>query len=284
MKKVFYFVACAYMVALGMVGCSKNTAAPKILFGDGSLATAVVSAGSSLDVTVHITADARLKGVKFFTRHLNGDTVPYGCPTSTSNNAKSYECTVTLRDVVEDLTLIVQATDRKNRTVTAEYTVTVKREPNAAATFVTKTLGFNKLNSVGSSYSVSRSAVMLLSEANAAQAEVDFMVFFGKENGITLAAPSNEVVTRVFNNLVYGTQTWGTRNETQLVKVNLDFATASPGDITNALSNSMSTIANHLQGGDVVAFQTSSGQVGLIQLSNVGIDAASTVDVSVRVI
>jgi hypothetical protein len=125
---------------------------------------------------------------------------------------------------------------------------------------------------------------MLLGEAKAAQAEVDFMVFFGKENGITVAAPSNEVVTSVFNNSISGTQTWDTRSETLLVKVNLDFATASPSDITNALTNNTSTIANHLQGGDVVAFQTSSGQIGLMQLSNVGGDATGTVDLSVRTI
>jgi len=145
-------------------------------------------------------------------------------------------------------------------------------------------LGFNKLNSVGSSYSVSAGRVLLLPEAATMQSQVDFMFFYGATNGITVAAPVDNVTVMVFNNVNHGVQTWGTRNATRFVKVNLDFDKATDEEINAAISGSSSTKVNHLKNGATVAFKTVSGQVGLIKLTQVGPNSASTLNVNVRTI
>ncbi|MDR1342004.1 MAG: hypothetical protein LBK18_01970 [Prevotellaceae bacterium] len=279
MKKFFYFVLAAYAACLGIVGCSRNTGAPTISFGD-SATEALVDAGGSKEVLVTIKADAKLKEVRYFKKRVNGEEVPSKSITKFSN-PKKFESTITLRDITSDVVLVVEAVDRKNRTTTAEFLVKTGSQP---AVQTNALLGFNMLNTLGSSYSVSQSKVLLLPEAKQAQQDVDFMFFYGKVNGVTVAAPASSMVTRVFNNSSYGVQTWSNRNETRLVKVNLDYETASAEDITNALSGATTSVVNHMSNDNTVAFQTASGQVGLIKVFNVGPHSASTLNINVRTI
>jgi hypothetical protein len=282
MKKFFYLVIAAYISCLGFVGCSKNTAAPEIAFGDGRTET-VVAAGDNKEIAVTVKAEGKLKEVKYFRKKMGAEEFPFGKPVTKFSNSKKYECVITLRDINTDFVLVIEATDKKGRTTTAEYTIRVDGV-NLAGFNKTARLGFNMLNTVGSSYSVSAGKVLLLPEAKNTQAQVDFMFFYGKMNGVTVAAPADGVTDRVFNNTSCGVQTWGTRNATQLVKVNLDFDNASGDDIAAALKSGGSTKVNHLKTGDTVAFKTVSGQIGLVKLSHIGPNSASTLNVNVRVI
>ncbi|MDR3366160.1 MAG: hypothetical protein LBO71_04245 [Prevotellaceae bacterium] len=281
MKKFFYFViATVVAMCLGNASCTRNAAAPTILF-DGTNATeAIVESGSSKEVLVTINAPAKLKEVKYFKKRVNGEEIPSKYITSFSN-PKKFESAITLNDITSDIVLVVEATDRRNRTTTAEFLVKTSRQPTSQSNLL---LGFNMLNTLGSSYSVSQSKVLLLPEAKEAQKDVDFMFFYGKINGVTVAAPGDEVVTRVFNNTSYGVQTWGNHNKTRFVKVSLDYATASAADIAKALEGAGGTMVNHLSNNDVVAFQTVSGQIGLIKVFNIGPNSASTLNVNVRTI
>lgn len=283
MKKFFYLVFAAYISCLGMVGCSKNTAAPEITFGDGRTET-VVAAGDNKEVAVTVKAEGKLKEVKYFRKKQGAEEFPFGKPVTKFSNSKKYECVITLRDITSDFVLVIEATDKKGRTTTAEYTISIDGV-NLAGFHKTARLGFNMLNTVGSSYSVSAGKVLLLPEAKNAQAQADFMFFYGKTNGITIAAPSDRITDKVFNNERCGVQTWGTRNATQLVKVNLDFDKATDADIAAAVNGGKSTTkVNHLKSGDTVAFKTASGQIGLVKISNVGPNSASTLNVNVRTV
>lgn len=281
MKKFFYLVIAAYISCLGFVGCSKNTAAPEIVFGDGRT-EAVVAAGDNKEIAVTIKAEGKLKEVKYFRKKMGAEEFPFGKPVTKFSNSKKYECVITLRDITSEFVLVVEAADKKGRTTTAEYTIRIDGV-NLAGFHRNIRLGFNMLNTVGSSYSASAGKVLLLPQAKAAQSEVDFMFFYGKTNGVTIAAPADGVTDRVFNNASYGVQTWGTRNATQFVKVNLDFDSASDADIAAAV-NGGSTKINHLKTGDTVAFKTVSGQVGLVKISHIGPNSASTLNVSVRTV
>jgi hypothetical protein len=281
MKKFFLLITVAvYATFLGTVGCSRNTKAPVILFGEGNATEAFVSAGDSKDVLVTINAEAKLKEVRYFKKKIDGEEVPSKSIKKFST-PKKFESTITLRDITSDVILVVEAVDKKNRTTTAEFLVKTGEQPNAQANLL---LGFNKLNTLGSSYSVSQGKVLLLPEAKNAQQSVDFMFFYGKANGVTVAAPSSNLATSVFNNASCGVQTWSIRNETRLVKVNLDYDTASAEDIASALSGAGSSSVNHLSNDGTVAFQTASGQMGLIKVFNIGPSSASTLNVTVRTI
>ncbi|MDR1023197.1 MAG: hypothetical protein LBL94_08015 [Prevotellaceae bacterium] len=282
MKKFFYFVLAAYATCLGIIGCSKNTSAPIISFGGNAAdaTEALVDVGGSKEVLVTIKADAKLKEVRYFKKRVNGEEVPSKSITKFSN-PKKFESTITLRDITSDVVLVVEAVDRKNRTTTAEFSVKTGYQ-SAAQTNIR--LGFNMLNTLGSSYSVSQGKALLLAEAKQAQQDVDFMFFYGKKNGVTVTAPSSSLVTRVFNNSSYGVQTWSNRNETRLVKVNLDYEAASAEDIANALSGATTSVVNHMSNGDTVAFQTASGKIGLIKVFNIGPNSASSLNINVRTI
>lgn len=275
-----FIIATVVVMCLGAVSCTRNTSAPVISFGANNATEDVVEAGGSKELLVVINAPAKLKEVKYFKKKVNGEEVPSKNITKFSN-PKKFESSITLNDITSDIVLVVSATDKKNRTTTAEFLVKVSSQPTSKSNLL---LGFNMLNSVGSSYSVSQQKVLLLPDAKTAQQDVDFMFFYGKINGITVAAPADEVVTRVFNNISYGVQTWITRNQTRFVKVNLDYETASAADIAKALEGSGSTKVNHMSSSDVVAFRTASGQTGLLKIFNVGPDSASTLNVNVRTI
>jgi len=281
MKKFFYLVLAAYISCLGFVGCNKNTAAPEIIFGGGAVETSV-AAGDSKEVSATIIAEGKLKEVKYFRKKIGAEEFPFGKPVTKFSNSKKYECVITLRDITSDFVLVIEATDKKGRTTTAEYTIRVQGA-NIAAFYRNMRLGFNKLNTVGSSFSTKTGRVLLLADAKVAQSDVDFMFFYGVKNGVTIAAPADDVVTKVFNNKSYGVQTWGMRNVTTFVKVNLDFEKAADSEIAAAM-NGGSTKVNHLKNGDTVAFKTASGQIGLVKFTYVGPNSASTLSVSVRTI
>ncbi|MGL4363629.1 MAG: hypothetical protein ACRCSB_00300 [Bacteroidales bacterium] len=284
MKKFFCLVVSLYIACSGFVSCTKNTAPPLITFGD-KITEASVVPGDAKDINVLVKADGKLKEVKYFRKKVGEEPVPFGSPVTKFASAKKYESVVTLRDISSDFVLVVEATDKKKRTTTAEFAITVEGSSSAAA-FHRALLGFNKLNSVGSSFSVNKGSVLLLEQAKVEQSEVDFMFFYGVRNGITIAAPSDDVVTRVFNNQSYGVQTWATRNTTYFVKVDNinDIETAKSEDITAAVNDANSTKVNHLNSGDVVAFKTASGKIGLAKIVKAGSNSSSTLSVNVRVL
>ncbi|MDR0565797.1 MAG: hypothetical protein LBG47_01970 [Prevotellaceae bacterium] len=280
MKRFIHFIIAVQVMCAGFLSCNRNTTAPIISFGENNITEDAVEVGGSKDVLVVIKAAAKLKEVKYLKKRVNGEEIPSKNITKFSN-PKKFESTITLSDITSDIVLVVEATDKRNRTTTAEFLVKTNRHPTSQSNLL---LGFNMLNSLGSSYSVKQSKVLLLPEAKEAQQDVDFMFFYGKENGVTVAAPADEVATRVFNNSSYGVQTWTNRNTTRFVKVNLDYDTASASDITKALEEAGSSMVNHLSNNDVVAFQTASGQIGLLKAFNIGPNSASTLNVSVRTI
>jgi hypothetical protein len=109
------------------------------------------------------------------------------------------------------------------------------------------------------------------------------MFFNGRVNGITITAPADERAEQVFNNTIFGVGTWCTRNATVLVKVDVPFGSATLADVEAQLGDASATNANHLQQGDVVAFKTASGSIGIIRLANVDYNA-STFNITVKVL
>ena len=280
MKRFIHFVIAAQIMCLGFLSCNRTTTPPVITFGENNITEDVVEVGGSKDVLVAINAAARLKEVKYFKKRVNGEEIPSKNITKFSN-PKKFESTITLSDITSDIVLVVEATDKKNRTTTAEFLVKINSRPTSQSNLL---LGFNMLNSLGSSYSVKQSKVLLLPEAKEAQQDVDFMFFYGKENEVTVSAPADEVVTRVFNNFDYGVQTWTNRTATRFVTTNLDYDTASASDIAKALEGAVSSMVNHMSDNDVVAFRTASGQTGVLKVFNIGPNSASTLNVNVRTI
>jgi hypothetical protein len=279
MKKFYLVLATAYIAALGFVGCKQAITPPQIVFGTGQSVS--VNAGDSVKIAITITTKGKLKGVSFFTRDNSGSEELYGTPVVKFSNSSKYECVITLQNITETTVLIAEAVDTKNQTKKAECVLEVGG--GKAMLYNDVELGFNYLKTVGSSFSVKTGIAPLLADAKLIPSEVDFMFFNGKINGVTITAPSDDLASQVFNNGVYGVQTWDNRNITTFVKYSGSFEGASLQDVKSQL-NGADTHVNHLTAGDVVAFQTASGQIGVVQLAQVGPDAASTLNVNVKVL
>jgi hypothetical protein len=286
MKRFFRFAAVLSVAVLASVGCQKNVAPPVVTFGGGNSVS--VNAGESKEVAITVTTKGKLKSVAFFTKQRGSDEeVLYGTPVVKFPNKGKYESVVTLKDIATGVTLIAEATDAKDKTTRAEYVVSVNGEVSASVptgSYDNVELGFNYLKTVGSSFNLKTGTAPLLADAKTIAGDVDFMFFWGKVNGVTITAPSDDLAAEVFNNPIYGVQTWGTRNATTFVKLEASaFDSASLSAIETQLASG-DTHVNHLSVGDVVAFKTTAGQIGVVKLTTVGPNSASTLNISVKVL
>ncbi|MDR0419594.1 MAG: hypothetical protein LBH34_05225 [Prevotellaceae bacterium] len=282
MKKFFYVVLAAYIVCLGFVGCSKNAPAPEITLGNGEPGVAIVM-GENKELPISVKAEGKLKEVRFLKKRIDSaDEVPFGNSIKKFKNSKNFSTVINLTGTNANFVLVVEALDKKGKSTKAEYVVTVGGGNTAYYSNVR--LGFNMLNTVGSSFSAKTGKVYLLADAKKVQSEIDFMFFFGAKNGVTISSPSDRINNQVFNNTSYGVQTWKQRNKTTFVKVNLGFDNASLSDVDSQLNANSKTMVNHLNQGDVVAFKTASGQIGIVKLAEVGSNSASTLNVNVKIL
>ena len=296
--KYIRFVAVMSIAAVSLFGCKSNVTPPVITFGDSPLAS--VKAGESKEVAIAVKTNGKLKRVSFFRKNNEGEEELFGTPVVKFPNKGKYESVLTLQDISANVTLVVEAVDTKSQTSRAEYVVVVGdlKDSVAAATAGEPAksaapsavpagameLGFNANNTVGSSFGVKNNAAFLLVNAKQSAEDIDMMFFNGPVNGVTITAPADTLAEKVFNNAAFGVQTWGTRNATVFVKVKTSFEEVTLTDVEARLSRYGSTHVSYLKEGGVVAFKTASGQIGVVQLTNLQDNATSTFNISVRVL
>jgi hypothetical protein len=300
MKKLLSVVVATIVVAVCFFGCKTDVAPPKVSFGDTPLAS--VKAGETKEIAISVKTKGKLKRVSFFRKADNGEEELFGTPVLKFPIKDKYESVVTLQDITVGLVFVVEAVDTKDQTTRADYVITLAdsaatAEAVASAAVASPSenatssytgagieLGFHKNPTVGSSFRVKKNKVALLGTANQYSNSVDFLFLYGATNGITIVAPADELAETVFNNPIYGVSLWETRNSTTLVKSSVSYDAASLADVEAEVNSASSTNVNQLQQGDVIAFKTAAGQVGLVRLAYAGSSNTATLNIEVKVL
>ncbi len=171
------------------------------------------------------------------------------------------------------------------------YSVTVKITKKAEATspdateYSTVLMGAQSNANVGSFYDVESNTVYTLSDANAHQADVDFIYYYGSTNTATIAAPNDETVNGQSGDFTW-TQDWTTQNATAFYKLTgVDFASIqTTADVDAALEGQNSPLSKvpQLAVGDVVGFTTAAGTNGVFKVTDISGTSDGTITIDVK--
>jgi hypothetical protein len=163
----------------------------------------------------------------------------------------------------------------------------------AINSFSAKIMG-GQTNATLGSFFASDSGKVYLSGATGAsaalQGRIDLVYYFGTANQATLGAP-NDSLTNVAHLNNSSLSTWTVKNATKFYKSSLT-ATSFIGAANDSLVKTVdaalitSSNANLLQVGNVVAFKTAAGKLGLIHVASIdgatGIERSITINVKIQ--
>lgn len=156
-----------------------------------------------------------------------------------------------------------------------------------------KIMGGQNNATLGSFLATDNGEVITSSAAGASatvQARVDLVYFYGTTNQASIGAPNDSVVAIAHNGST-SLSTWTTKNATKLVKTTITpaqfIASANDSLVKTIDAATISgSLVNTLAVGNVVAFKTAGGKLGLFHVQSIdgttGSDRSITVNVKVQ--
>jgi len=153
------------------------------------------------------------------------------------------------------------------------------------STFTQKILGSYN-SSYGSFFASADGSVYSQTQAYDNQSKVDWCYFYGVENAATIAAPDNDEAKTVYHSATYGLQNWTTLNATLFGKVELPDEwdnIVTDAQIVAVAGNCTESKINQIAVGDVLAFKTVSGKLGLIRVTDIATGNAGSITYNVKV-
>jgi hypothetical protein len=151
------------------------------------------------------------------------------------------------------------------------------------ATYTAKMLG-NQKSGTGSYYSTSSDQVFDQAQALVNSSNVDFVHYFGFNNGATIAAPSDKEAEELT-----AAEDLATRNTTSFTVTTMttaEFDAVTATDIVTKAGSPNTGAATKLTIGKVVAFKTAAGKFGLFKVTDLTgsntTSGAITIDVKVQ--
>ncbi|MCB2219333.1 MAG: hypothetical protein KQI35_02980 [Bacteroidetes bacterium] len=193
----------------------------------------------------------------------------------------------------------VTVSDKNGKTSSINFTVTTSQADPGISVFTDVELG-SYTSTTNSSFASITGETFSLAEANsdpAVQAKIDWMYFHGATRGHTLMAPNNDVTIDIFP----AVENWTNRNTTFFAKTTLGAGDYSAVENKNQLvltitnqqldfgDDFYSELVSNPGGfavGDIIAFETLSGNYGLIKITEVNPGAnngLSTIKYDVKV-
>jgi hypothetical protein len=160
-------------------------------------------------------------------------------------------------------------------------------------TFSAKMMGGQNNATLGSFLATDNGEVITSSAAGASatvQARVDLVYFFGTTNQASMGAPNDSVVAIAHTGST-SLPTWTTKNATKFVKTSItaaDFSASANDSLVKTVDAATisGSFVNTLAVGNVVAFKTASGKLGLFHVQSVdgttGTDRSITINVKVQ--
>lgn len=291
MKKIqFLFVAIVLAGVTFLSSCGTDSTPPTLSLKTGADYTAAdVTIDLNSDIKVGIVATSETSTLTNFTMtsSVNGG-APITMVDSTISTANfNVDYVITATEMGETV-LTFQVTDAEGNTATQSFKVTTQE---GFYTYTAVLMGGQLNPDLGSFYETATNTVMKLSAANAANAKVDFVYYYGETNKGTMAAPADATVPTVtnFGNIA----TWDPRNATKFKKgISIaDWSIVTGGDIASLATDFTETKANMLIVGDYVAFETAAtstnpGKKGLFKVvdmkgTTAGTDREITIEVKI---
>jgi len=175
-------------------------------------------------------------------------------------------------------------TDGKDKTASVSFTITVEASGGPINSW-TATLGSHQ-STTGSSFASTTGTVYGIADAKTNSSLIDFMYFYGATNYATLAAPDDADVSSVFAS-ADGPANWTTRNSTKFAETSVTAAEFDAIEtdlvVVEEATGASATKVNELAVGDVVAFVTAAGKMGLVKVVSVTSGATGSIDIAVVV-
>jgi len=267
--KFFYFLL-ASTIVLG--ACSKTDTPP----GGSPIAvtltpTAVTAnGGDSVGIACTITDQNTLKDV-VISESLNGGTSAQLASYSLSGKSYQFTYYYHVPAGVTGSIVITFTVDDASNTQTATSTITIGASGSDFNSYSAVLLGSYSDPNAGSFYASSNNGVYTVSTASANQGLVDMVFFFGATNQYTLAAPDDASFGTGSSQISsLGIQNWTTKNATNFRTTSLSGLSSitKAADIAAAYNagGTVSSKANMLAAGSVIAFQTAAGKYGLCKI------------------
>lgn len=291
MKKISFLFAVILMVTVAFFSsCGTDTTAvgPNMdLKGGAGYTSADVSVTVGSDVTFGVTAqkgDAKLVNLKIVATSNNIPTTLLDSTFSSDSFSNDYAYTPTAVGVVR-ISIVMK--DKDGLTDETSFNVTATAGSGPITAYSAKVLGSYDNATYGSSFASADGTVYMLADAKTNAAKIDWMYYYGATNLATIASPKDASVTTIYTG-TNGPANWSVRNDTKFAKVTLtagvtwDLIT-NDAEIVAKAAGITETKANTLTVGQIIAFKTVAGKMGLIKVTAISGTTAGFITYDVKV-
>jgi len=300
MKKLNYLLGLLILTGIFFSSCKKDEDPnpPTINFKGGThVGTGMdyvdgdITMGKADLFLVGITAssgsDANLKNYKVIRNYENVITVTQFDSTFNESNFSDDRLYLAYPAVGTEVWTFT-VTDKNDLASSVSFTITTEEATSDIIEYTDKILGSHQ-SATGSSFASFDGSVYSLADAKANAEKIDFLYFYGNLNLATIAAPDDGDAANVFFDATNGLQTWSVLNDTRFKDSGLTSgqfdAIATSAEIFIAAAQPAPDVsnANHLEVGNVLAFQTAAGKYGLLKVTNIVVGADGNIEISVKV-
>jgi hypothetical protein len=281
-KLSFYLLAIVSLSAFLFTSCGgdEETTPPTIALVNPPSTSA--SLGASVSFVIQVDAPEKIESVTITEKiGANTTTLP-NCPKTTGFNSATSDLinlTYTAPSVASSVELTFKVVDKAGKEAATTFSLSVAASAGSINTYTAVLMG-NQNSTSGSFYATSTNTVYSQADAKTNYTKVDFAYANGSAAGneFFVGAPADESVMAVYNNSTTGVQTWTARNQTTFKATTV--TTAQFDAMTNdALITSNDPGTTFTQGttsriraadtevGDVFAFRTAAGKLGLAKVT-----------------
>ncbi len=270
-----------------LTSCKKDEVVPegpKITFANG--ATYEANVKDTLHTFI-VNADAagELKEIKVFDVSDSKNEIQLGATITkfSSDTKHTFNQTVNLFDIngkrkTGEVKIKVSVTDKKDQTNSSTFTIKTYVFIDDLNSYTAVLMGgqTNYSGTYGCFYASTKNLAYNLNDAKLNSGLVDFIYAYGPNYKAHLAAPSDKVMKDgLAANLSVKNTTTITKT---LLKVS-DFDAISKSSDLSTISLGTDTYANLLAVGDIVAFKTGLGKIGLVKIIEINMSDNGTTDV-----
>lgn len=182
-------------------------------------------------------------------------------------------------------TILVTVTMENGESTTVSFIVTINTAPRAVQTRENVQLGGQANATLGSFFNFADQTAMLIAQARANQANVDFIYYEGATNRNTICSADDNQVTQIFAEI----SGWTTRKANRFRRTTLtaaDFDAIPDNNSTviddEAKKPGAGTMVNQLKVGDVFYFQIVGGDYGLGKITNIAATSTGSITFTIK--
>ncbi len=293
MKKLYVLFGLFALMAVIFISCQEDDLEPPTI--SVSPTTDDAGPGEAVSFTVSVSSDQELISVKVTASTAGATGTSADTTFEKGKHTASYSYVYIVPSGLSEgseITLDFLVTDKEDLTDTATAVITIIRIEGDIVSYTDITLGA-QYASEGSSFATVDGEVYSRTEADAAQAKIDFIYYYGSTNQATLAAPSDESVNGGLGDDGFDwTELWNPQNATKFKSTSLTTAEfdaiTMDGAIVTAATNASESKITKMAADKVYAFITASTsenaeKMGLIKVVSLVDGDNKTISIEVKI-